>query len=327
MNGKSILMANLKLLKDPHQPIELPQSGSLPREWHVFEPQTIAAVNAALAARRPLLVRGEPGVGKSQLARAAAQQLGRAFISFVIDSRTEARDLLYHFDAVQRLADAQIYGHTLKDVAEARRELDEAKYLRPGPFWWAYHWEHAEKRGAGISSCIRERPAGWTPAQGCTVLIDEIDKGESDVPNGLLEVLGSREFTPQGTTERIVIQGTAPLVIITTNAERILPDAFLRRCFVLSLDLPEDRAALVARFVERGTAHFAGVDETVILKAAEIVADARLSSRETPRVGQAEFLDLLRAASEIEQAAAKQIERLQEIAQFVLTKRGGSDAV
>lgn len=101
-------MSKLKLLKDPGKPIELPRTGSLPGEWHVFEPRTVNAINAALAARRPLLVRGDPGVGKSQLARAAAQQLGRAFISFVVDSRTESRDLLYHFDAVQRLADAQI---------------------------------------------------------------------------------------------------------------------------------------------------------------------------------------------------------------------------
>lgn len=320
-------MAKLKLLEDPGKAIELPQSGSLPAEWHLFEPRTISAINAALAARRPLLVRGDPGVGKSQLARAAAHQLNRAFISFVVDSRTESRDLLYHFDAVQRLADAQIYGHTLKDVDLVRKELDESRYLRPGPFWWAFHWENAERRTKGVSSLVRERPLNWTPTDGCTVLIDEIDKGESDVPNGLLEVLGAREFTPHGTTERIAIQGTAPLVVITTNAERILPDAFLRRCFVLSIAPPDDRKALIDQFVKRGTAHFPDVDPQVLTAAAELLADAREQSMETPRPGQAEFLDMLRAVTEIEHDKEAQIKRLHEIKQFAFQKRDGLSSI
>ncbi len=320
-------MPKLKFLNDPGTAIELPQSGSMPAEWHVFEPRTIQAINAAIAARRPLLVRGDPGVGKSQLARAAAHRLGRAFISFVVDSRTESRDLLYHFDAVQRLADAQIYGHTQKDVEAARKKLVESNYVKPGPFWWAYAWTDAEKRSAGYSSCRRERPANWTPEDGCTVLIDEIDKGESDVPNGLLEVLGAREFTPLGTTTPVVIDGVPPLVVITTNAERILPDAFLRRCFVLSLDLPKERHDLVAKLVERGTAHFRKVDPTVIKAAAELLATEREQSPQTPRPGQAEFLDLIRAVSEIEDETAAQISQLNALKQFAFQKRGGPGAL
>lgn len=170
---------------------------------------------------------------------------------------------------------------------------------------------------------MRERPPNWTAAEGCTVLIDEIDKGESDVPNGLLEVLGSREFTPQGMTQRVTIQGAVPLVVITTNAERILPDAFLRRCFVLSLELPENRKELIEVLVQRGTAHFNEVDPKVIMAVAELVAEAREQSMETPRAGQAEFLDLVRAVSEIEDKATAQIARLKDIKQYALQKRGG----
>ena len=92
----------------PKKPIPLPVRGGPADQVHLFEAEDIQAINAALAAERPLLVRGEPGSGKSQLARAAAQCLGRAFISFTVDSRTESRDLLWEFDAVQRLADAQL---------------------------------------------------------------------------------------------------------------------------------------------------------------------------------------------------------------------------
>src|SRR3954469_13233582 len=91
----------------PGHEVPLAPRGCLPEQVHVFEEEAIQAVNAALAAGRPLLVRGEPGIGKSQLARAAAKCLGKAYIPHVVDSRTESRDLLWHFDAVGRLAEAQ----------------------------------------------------------------------------------------------------------------------------------------------------------------------------------------------------------------------------
>ena len=101
----------MKFLTAQHgDTVVLAASPTVPEPVHVWDRREIAAVNAALAAKRPLLVRGEPGIGKSQLARAAAKALGRAFVPCVVDSRTESRDLLWHYDAVARLADAQLLG-------------------------------------------------------------------------------------------------------------------------------------------------------------------------------------------------------------------------
>jgi MoxR-like ATPase len=321
-------MEPLKLLEDPGAPFPLPVIGALPPDVHVFERPSIDAINTALAARRPLLVRGEPGVGKSQLAQAAAYQLGRAFISFVVDSRTESRDLLWHFDAVQRLADAQICGQMFKSFEEARRELAEEKYIRPGPLWWAFDWNGAEQHAAN-THVAHHKPETWQAQDGCVLLIDEIDKGESDVPNGLLEALGSHEITvPCG--DPVVITNAPPLVIITTNAERILPDAFLRRCLVLSLALPTDRGELISELMERGRAHFNDADQSVLEHAANLLADDRAESQAahvTPLPGQAEYLDLVRAVTEIKpNQPDEQREVLMHIKDFVLKKRIGLDS-
>lgn len=321
-------MEPIKLLQNPERPIQLPTVGALPPDVHVFEQQSVHAINAAVAARRPLLVRGEPGVGKSQLARAAAHQLGRAFISFVVDSRTESRDLLWHFDAVQRLADAQICGQMYKTFEEARKELAEEKYVRPGPLWWAFDWKSAEEHAAN-TRIAHHKPSGWHSNDGCVLLIDEIDKGESDVPNGLLVALGSHEITVP-CRQPIVIKNSAPLVIITTNAERLLPDAFLRRCLVLSLALPDRRAELVAKLIERGRAHFDDVEVPVLETAANLLADDRAATRAahaTPLPGQAEYLDLVRAVREMKpRSPSDQIKVLDEIKEFVLKKRAGLEA-
>src|SRR4029077_939588 len=98
--------------------------------------------------------------------------------------------------------------------------------------------------------------AGADPRNGCVVLIDEIDKADPDVPNGLLEALGAGEFTPLGQTNPVKVQGRFPLVIITTNEERVLPGAFLRRCLVLHLKLPADENALTDLLVNRAKVHF-----------------------------------------------------------------------
>src|SRR5208337_5088308 len=91
---------------------------------------------------------------------------------------------------------------------------------------------------------------------GCVVLIDEIDKADTDVPKGLLEALGSGEFTPLGSSKPIKVAGEPPLVIITTNEERVLPNAFLRRCLVLELKLPGDDSRLIAHLIKRAGVHF-----------------------------------------------------------------------
>jgi len=130
----------------PGSKYELACSGSMPEQVHVFEESAIDAVNAALAARRPLLVRGEPGIGKSQLARAAAAALGRAYVSCVVDARTESRDLLWQFDAVTRLAEAQL-AHAGHETAEAvRGRLAVRYFVIPGPLWWVFNWESARSQ-------------------------------------------------------------------------------------------------------------------------------------------------------------------------------------
>src|SRR6185312_13719856 len=123
-------------IKSGHETSLESQSGL--ERVHKFDLPSIRAVNAALAAQRPLLVRGEPGVGKTQLAEAVAAELQRAFYSYTVDSRTESRDLLWRFDAVMRLAEAQLYGvlHPEPNENEVVRELAVKKFVHPGPLWW-----------------------------------------------------------------------------------------------------------------------------------------------------------------------------------------------
>src|SRR5262249_50323380 len=128
--------------------------GGMLASVHVIDEDSILAVNAALATGRPLLVRGEPGTGKSQLARAVAEALGRAFVSHSVDARTETRDLLWSVDAVARLAEAQVMGalhHVEHD--EVRRRIDVIEFVQPGPLWWAFDWASAQaqarRSGAG----------------------------------------------------------------------------------------------------------------------------------------------------------------------------------
>ena len=310
----------------------------LPEAVHEFETNQIRAVNAAIAAGRPLLVRGEPGIGKSQLAKAVAVELGRAFIPQVVDSRTESRDLLWHFDAVARLADAQIQRYTdepkqsdqLATDKPAKVILPLANYLEPRALWWAFDWASAQIQADKLKLKKPECPDDWTPEQGCVVLIDEVDKAESDVPNGLLEALGSNSFQPQGLDYPVVAKGTPPLVVITTNEERSLPDAFIRRCLVLHLKLPEARDRLIAKLIDRGRAHFGNLTSDAVLQgAAKCVADDRQEASDRhwlPLPGQAEYLDLLRAVirqRKDDHAAQEQL--IGEIKRFVLRKHPDSD--
>ncbi len=324
--------------------IKLTGTGDMPEAVHQFESRQIRAVNAALAARRPLLVRGEPGIGKSQLARAAAAALGRAFVSYTVDARTESRDLLWHFDAVARLAEAQLIGALLavskpepvtnpdpkanaKYPAEPpgiRDRLAIGRFLHPRALWWAFDWEDALTQAKLVGVPSPPQPDGGDPVNGCLILIDEIDKAEADVPNGLLEALGAGRFNPQGRTEPVTAQGIAPLVVITTNEERALPDAFVRRCLVLHLRLPSNPEELAKRLMGRGRAHFGkGIAANVLQRAADLLITDRETARENhwlPLPGQAEYLDLVRAVTTRERTAKAQEALLDAVAEFVLKK-------
>ncbi len=306
----------------PHLPVgerlTLPESGSWPETCHCFEPRDAYAIRTALAAGRPLLVRGEPGVGKSQLARAAAVAWKRLFVSEVVHSRTEPQDLLWRFDAVARLAEAQVQGALGgKDLATA---LDPRRFLSPGPLWWTFDHESARALHAGCRHPARapEPPPGWTPDQGTVLLIDEIDKAEPDLPNGLLEVLGNGGFTVPYLSEPVRHRtGPVPLVVITSNEERELPGAFVRRCLVLRLELPQTPDAFIAFLMDRGEKHHPDSPAAVRCVAAEQLWEDRQEALRTGATppGQAEYLDLLRA---LEKLTADEPEPLRPGAQLDL---------
>lgn len=307
--------------------VSLAPLGGIPDQVHVFQRREVLAVNAALAAGRPLLVRGEPGTGKSQLARAAAKALGRAYVQHVVDGQTEARDLFWHLDSLRRLSEAQLAG-ALRDqkADEIRDRLKLTKFVSPGVLWWAFDWPDAVEQAKLSEAQAPEQADGGDPARGCVVLIDEIDKAEPEVPNGLLEALGSGALTPPGRDAPVRAGDLPPLVIITTNEERVLPDAFLRRCLVLELALPTSEAELAALLIQRGQAHFPKAVDSVLSAAAEMLVRDRREAQEQqrrPLPGQAEYLDLVRAVLALHpRSPKKQGDALAEIAEFALRKYG-----
>jgi len=313
------------------KPIPIPKDGTWPSSVHVFDADTIAALHAAEITGRPLLLRGDPGTGKSETARAAAAAAGRPFVSVVIDGRTEPTDLKWRFDAVARLADAQV-------TKEDRALLEERAYLLPGPLWWAYAWKRAQTRLDEVNHERKHKlvgpgtpPEKWNPESGRVVLlIDEIDKADPDLPNAMLEVLANLGFRePYGGTEISCSEATRPLVIITTNEERELPHAFLRRCLVHRLELPDEREALVKWLVDVGGRHQTALkwpgncSKVVMKQAADYVAEARDNLANTGRYlpGTSEFLDMIKVLSAT--PPGKHEERLELLKQLALNKGGG----
>lgn len=300
---------------------------------HVSTTRERAAIAAALAAARPLLVRGEPGTGKTQLAEAAAESLGRPLLSLTVNSTTTPTDLLWTFDAVQRLAEAQVAAAITSDPAKLQEQIELRKFVRPGPLWWAFDWDSA---AAQQPSEIPPSPPGWRSADGVVILIDEIDKGDADVPNGLLEALGSRRFMPTGWTQPIrQHRSKTPLIVITTNEERSLPDPFVRRCLVLHLELPhltvragreqqqQENTAFVDFLVERGRKHFGLLDRGVLQQAAELLVEDRrtaIENQQRPFPGQAEYLDYLRIIAESVPGGGLSHRDLDEIRNLVFRK-------
>jgi len=309
--------------------VPLPQTNSWPASTHLLDDRSINAIKAALASERPLLIRGEPGTGKSQLARAAAQCLGRLFISEVVHARSESQDLQWHFDAVRRLGGAQVISAGAK--SETSKYTDEKNYLGPGPLWWAFNYSGALEQFERCERNLRQPPERptfdgepWTPDKGCVLLIDEIDKADADLPNGLLETLGNGAFTVPYLDGAVGHEEgmPAPLVVITTNEERALPAAFVRRCMVLHLSLPEGDA-LIPHLVNVGKVHFeSSCSEGVRVLAAEQLVTDRIDAQRLGLTapGQAEYLDILRVLSNLADTEQEQKDLLEEIKEFALKK-------
>jgi MoxR-like ATPase len=285
-----------------------------------YEPQLQLAVELALATGRPLLLRGDPGSGKSSLAAYVARNLGYRYYETVVTSQTSAQDLLWKFDLVRRLADAQARG------AAPAAPLNDYDYVEPGALWWVFDRESAAMRGwapASLLPCpaIAEEPSARLNAgrdRNCAVvLVDELDKADPDVPNALLVPLGSLQFSVTDIRDRPVsvrLQELNPpkrgvneqpmsrlLVVITTNEERELPPAFLRRCIAYRLEHPkEDRLVEIARmhFDRPPGRIFAAEHEDRARKIAgrldTIRAERTKARRRLP--GTAEFLDAVRAS-------------------------------
>ncbi|HTS21980.1 MAG TPA: MoxR family ATPase [Casimicrobiaceae bacterium] len=173
---------------------------------YVATPDLMLAVNAAITLERPLLVKGEPGTGKTMLAQEVARAIGRPLVQWHIKSTTKAQQGLYEYDAVSRLRDSQLGDEHVADIAH---------YIKRGVLWGAFQSD--------------------TPA---VVLIDEIDKADIEFPNDLLRELDRMEFYVYETRE-LVKARHRPIIVITSNNEKELPDAFLRRCFFHYIRFPD----------------------------------------------------------------------------------------
>ncbi len=193
---------------------------------YVATDDLIMAVNAAMTLERPLLVKGEPGTGKTELARQIATAMNMPIIEWHVKSTTKAQQGLYDYDAVSRLRDSQLGDARVNDVAN---------YIRKGKLWQAFA---ADQR--------------------VVLLIDEIDKADIEFPNDLLQELDRMEFYVYETGETIRAR-QRPVVIITSNNEKELPDAFLRRCFFHFIKFPD--ADTLRRIVE---VHFPGIKDDLL---------------------------------------------------------------
>ncbi|CDZ52557.1 AAA family ATPase [Neorhizobium galegae] len=196
---------------------------------YIADKDLMVAVNAAIRLERPLLVKGEPGTGKTELARQVAAALGLDLIEWNIKSTTKAQQGLYEYDAVSRLRDSQLGDERVHDVAN---------YIRRGKLWQAF---------ASDTKLV--------------LLIDEIDKADIEFPNDLLQELDRMEFHVYETGEMVRAK-VRPIVIITSNNEKELPDAFLRRCFFHYIRFPD--VDTLARIVE---VHYPGIKQALVRNA------------------------------------------------------------
>lgn len=246
-------------------------------ERYLTDPALEAAVNCAIALERPLLIKGEPGTGKTLLAEAVSQALGLPLLTWSVKSTTRAQDGLYLYDTVQRLYDARFGEGDAKDVK---------RYIRLGPLGQAF---------AAPSRVV--------------LLIDEVDKADLEFPNDLLHELDKMRFKILETGEEIVAK-ERPIVIITSNNEKELPDAFLRRCVFHFIDFPDEE--LMRRIVG---VHHPRLEEQLLEQAIDAFYQLRKMERLRKRPSTSELIDWIAV---LKQAGVSQV-RLEENFPFLGT--------
>lgn len=226
-------------------------------EQYVATDELKMAVNAAITLQKPLLIKGEPGTGKTMLAEQVAKSLGRRIISWNIKSTTKAQQGLYEYDAVSRLRDSQLGDDRVHDVAN---------YIVKGKLWEAFESEND------------------TPV----LLIDEIDKADIEFPNDLLHELDKMEFYVYE-TQKTVKAINRPVVIITSNNEKELPDAFLRRCFFHYINFPDKNT-----MTEIVNVHYPNLKQELLKEALEVFFEVREVTGIKKKPSTSELLDWIR---------------------------------
>ena len=224
---------------------------------YVVTDELMNAVNVSIALKKPLLIKGEPGTGKTMLAEAIAESLDMPLIIWSIKSTTKAQDGLYVYDTVQRLYDSQFGEGDVKNIGQ---------YIKLGKLGEAF-----------------------TSEQQVVLLIDEIDKADLEFPNDLLWELDKMEFYIPETHETVKAK-ESPIVIITSNAEKELPDAFLRRCVFHYIDFPDD--IMMRRIV---LAHYPDIEERILSSALAAFYEVREIRGLHKKPSTSELLDWIRA--------------------------------
>ncbi len=224
---------------------------------YVASQQLMASVNVAIALQKPLLIKGEPGTGKTMLAQAVSNSLGKKLIIWNIKSTTKAQDGLYMYDTIQRLYDGQFGEEGVDDIAH---------YIKLGKLGEAFESEEQ-----------------------VILLIDEIDKADLEFPNDLLWELDQMEFYIHE-TKRTVKAKQRPIVIITSNAEKELPDAFLRRCIFHYIDFPDE--ALMEEIVKT---HYPNVEDNLLKNAMDVFYGIRSLKDIRKKPSTSELIDWINA--------------------------------
>lgn len=237
--------------------MDINANGFASTETYIASNELMSAVNVARALKKPLLIKGEPGTGKTMLARAIAESLNMPLITWNIKSTTKAQDGLYMYDTIQRLYDGQFGEEGVDDIA---------RYIKLG------------KLGEAFSS-----------DEQVVLLIDEIDKADLEFPNDLLWELDQMEFYIHETKETVKAK-QRPIVIITSNAEKELPDAFLRRCVFHYIAFPDKE--LMEEIVRT---HFDKVDENIMKDAMEVFYEIRSRKEIKKKPSTSELIDWINA--------------------------------